>query len=135
MENLGRPLLYFSFGDCLKKFLKTFFFDHSRLCPWPQAFLFLASRGSVLGLGLGFFLCPWPSSLVSSTPPLLTTLRYCIVFRSVTKFVSARLANEVSYVTQHARQPGGSSEDQTIIRNATQRNNLAPNLLEVLTRV
>ena len=34
-------------------------------CPWPRAFLFLASRGSVLGkavLGLGLFLCPctWP---------------------------------------------------------------------------
>ena len=33
--------------------------------PWPQAFLSLASRVSVLGkavlgLGLGFFLCPWP---------------------------------------------------------------------------
>ena len=36
--------------------------------PWPQAFLSLASRGSVLakavlGLGLGFFLCPWPRAL------------------------------------------------------------------------
>ena len=35
------------------------------LGPWPRAFLSLASRGSVLekavlGLGLGFFLCPWP---------------------------------------------------------------------------
>ena len=31
--------------------------------PWPQVFLSLASRVSVLGktvLGLGFFLCPWP---------------------------------------------------------------------------
>ena len=31
--------------------------------PWPQAFLPLASRGSVLGLGLGFFLGPWPQAL------------------------------------------------------------------------
>ena len=34
-----------------------------RLCPWPRAFLSLASGVSVLGkavLGLGFFLCPWP---------------------------------------------------------------------------
>ena len=51
-----------------KTFLKTFFFgEHLRLCPWPwlRAFLSLASRGSVLekavlGLGLGFFMCPWP---------------------------------------------------------------------------
>ena len=36
------------------------------LCPWPRAFLSLASRVSVLGkavLGLGFFLCPWPRAL------------------------------------------------------------------------
>ena len=36
--------------------------------PWPRAFLSLASRGSVLGkavlgLGLGFFWCPWPRAL------------------------------------------------------------------------
>ena len=50
-----------------KKILKTFFFfgERLRLCPWPRAFLSLASRGSVLGkavlgLGLGFFWCPWP---------------------------------------------------------------------------
>ena len=47
--------------------MKTFFFfgEHLRLCPWSRTFLSLASRGSVLGkavlgLGLGFFLCPWP---------------------------------------------------------------------------
>ena len=55
-----------------KKFLKTFFLENTCACvlgpwPWPRAFLSLASRGSVLGravlglgLGLGFFLCPWP---------------------------------------------------------------------------
>ena len=48
-----------------KKFWRPFFGEHLRLCPWPRAFLSLASRGSalgraILGLGLGFFLCPWP---------------------------------------------------------------------------
>ena len=57
-----------------KIFVKTFFFfsflESTCACvlgpwPWPQAFLSLASRVSVLvkavlGLGLGFFLCPWP---------------------------------------------------------------------------
>ena len=48
-----------------KIFVKSFFFfwEHLRLCPWPRAFLSLASRVSVLGkavLGLRFFLCPWP---------------------------------------------------------------------------
>ena len=47
-----------------------FFWRALALCvlgpwPWPRAFLSLASRVSVLGkavlgLGLGFFLCPWP---------------------------------------------------------------------------
>ena len=52
--------------------MKTFFWKNTCVCvlnlwPWPQAFLFLASRVSVLGravlglsLVLGFFLCPWP---------------------------------------------------------------------------
>ena len=46
-----------------------------RLCPWPgpRAFLSLASRFSVLkkavlGLGLGFFLCPWPRFFLCSWP-------------------------------------------------------------------
>ena len=54
-------------GDRLKNFCEDLFFfgEHLRLCPWPRAFLSLASRVSVLGkavlgLGLGFFLCPWP---------------------------------------------------------------------------
>ena len=44
-----------------KNFFEDLFFrEHLRLCPWPwpRAFLFLASRGSVLGkavLGLGVF--------------------------------------------------------------------------------
>ena len=55
-----------------KKFLETFFGEHLRLCPWPQAFLSLAWRGSVLGravLGLGFFcvLGPEPCVLVSTS--------------------------------------------------------------------
>ena len=61
----------FFFGDRLKNFCEDLFFFFWRalaLCvlgPWPRAFLFLASRVSVLGkavlgLGLGFFLCPWP---------------------------------------------------------------------------
>ena len=65
-----------------KIFVKTFFFgEHLRLCPWPRAFLSLASRVSVLGkavlgLGLGFFFVSLAlaSSLVSSTPPLRLTL-------------------------------------------------------------
>ena len=63
---------FFCFGDRLKNFCENlfFFFFLERTCacvlgPWPRAFLSLASRVSVLGkavlgLGLGFFLCPWP---------------------------------------------------------------------------
>ena len=58
-------------GDRLKNFCEDFFFSESSCAcvlgpwPWPQAFLSLASRVSVLGkvvlgLGLEFFLCPWP---------------------------------------------------------------------------
>ena len=64
-----------------KTFLKTFFFgEHLRLCPWS-----LASSIPVLGLERvcprkG---CPWPriffvslaSSLVSSTPPLMISIK------------------------------------------------------------
>ena len=60
-------------GNRLKNFfLKIFFFWRTLAAvsligpwPWPRAFLFLASRGSVLEkavLGPGFFLCPWPWS-------------------------------------------------------------------------
>ena len=51
---------FFIIGDCLKNFCEDLFFlgEHLRLCPWPRAFLSLASRVSVLGLG--FFWCPWP---------------------------------------------------------------------------
>ena len=63
---------FFFFWRSLEKLLwRPFFFFFWRalaLCvlgPWPRAFLSLASRASVLGkavlgLGLGFFLCPWP---------------------------------------------------------------------------
>ena len=62
-------------GDCLKNFFEDLFFFLENTCgyvlgPWPRAFLSLASRRSVLGnavlgLGLGFFLCPrpWPRAL------------------------------------------------------------------------
>ena len=60
----------FFFRDRLKNFCEDpfFFGKHLRLCPWPRAFLSLASRVSVLGkavLGLGFLLCPlpWPRAL------------------------------------------------------------------------
>ena len=57
---LGTPM---NWRSPKKIFEDVFFGEHLRLCPWPRAFLSLASRGSVLGkavLGLGFFLCPWP---------------------------------------------------------------------------
>ena len=73
---------YLFFGDRLKNFCDDLFFffgEHLRLCPWSLA---LASSISVLGLESvcprkG---CPWPriffvslaSSLVSSTPPLIS---------------------------------------------------------------
>ena len=66
-----------------KKFLKIFFFWNTCACvlgSWPRAFLFLASRGSVLeravlGLGLGFFVVlALVPSLVFSTPPLASTI-------------------------------------------------------------
>ena len=59
----------------LKNFCEDLFFFLESTCacvlgpwPWPRAFLSLASRVSVLGkavlgLGLGFFLCPWPRAL------------------------------------------------------------------------
>ena len=57
-----------------KFFQDLFVLENTCVCvlgswPWlPRAFLSLASRGSVLGntilgLGLGFFLCPWPRAL------------------------------------------------------------------------
>ena len=46
------------FWNRLKKLIEDLFFgEHLHLCPWSLA---LASRGSVLGLGLEIFLCPWP---------------------------------------------------------------------------
>ena len=64
-------------GDCLKIFSEDLFFLESTcacvLGPWPRAFLFLASKWSVLDngvLSLGFFFCvlglglgPWPRAL------------------------------------------------------------------------
>ena len=53
---------------CEDLFFFSFFLESACACvlgPWARAFLSLASRVSVLGkavlgLGLGFFLCPWP---------------------------------------------------------------------------
>ena len=70
---LGTPMNWRS----PKKIFEDVFFFLENTCacvlgpwPWPRAFLSLASRGSVLGkvvlglgLGLGFFLCPWPRAL------------------------------------------------------------------------
>ena len=70
LKNFCEDLFFiFVFGDHLKNFCEDlFFFESTCACvlgPWPRAFLSLASRVSVLGkavlgLGLGFFLCPWP---------------------------------------------------------------------------
>ena len=68
LKNLCKDLFFYLFflEIARKIFVKTFFFgEHLRLWPWPRAFLSLASRVSVLekavlGLGLGFILCPWP---------------------------------------------------------------------------
>ena len=70
-EDLFFFFFFFFFGDRLKNFCEDLFFfflESTCACvlgPWPRAFLSLASRVSVLGkavlgLGLGFFLCPWP---------------------------------------------------------------------------
>ena len=63
-----------NFAENLQVFLyKDLVFENTcSLCPWPRAYLFLASRRSVLGisvLGLGFFCV-----LVSSTPLLQITI-------------------------------------------------------------
>ena len=58
-------------GNRLKKNFWRPFFENTcacvlgleRVCPWPwpqNLFVSLASKGSVLGLGLRIFLCPWP---------------------------------------------------------------------------
>ena len=88
-------LKIFFFWDRLKNFFEELFFsENTSTCvlgpwPWPQAFLSLASRGSVLGraflgLGLGFFFVSLAlaSSLVSSTPPLLIGL-FLVYFNSL----------------------------------------------------
>ena len=54
-------MTFFFFRDRLKNFCEDLFLESTCACvlgPWPQAFLSLASRVSVLGkagLGLGFF--------------------------------------------------------------------------------
>ena len=57
--------LSFFFFNRLKNFLESTCACVLGPWPWPRAFLSLASRVSVLGktvlgLGLGIFLCPWP---------------------------------------------------------------------------
>ena len=71
LKNFCEDLFFFEIA--WKMFVKTFFLESTCACvlgpwPWPRAFLSLASRVSVLGnavlgLGLGFFLCPWPWAL------------------------------------------------------------------------
>ena len=66
---LGTPM---NWRSPEKLFWKPFF-ENTCACVlgpwlWPRASLSLASRGpvlgkAVLGLGLGFFLCPWPQAL------------------------------------------------------------------------
>ena len=74
LKNFCEDLFFFFFGDRLKDFCEDlcfFFLESTCACVlgrWPRAFLSLASRVSVLGkavlgLGLGFFLCPWPRAL------------------------------------------------------------------------
>ena len=57
-----------------RPFFLFFFLENTCvLCPWPRAFLSLASIGSVLEklvLGLGFFYVSLASKAVSSTSPL-----------------------------------------------------------------
>ena len=97
-ENLQRPFFGFSSRDRLKKnfkFLKTFFFEitwkkilrtfffsfffweHLRLCPWPQEGLSLASK-LFCSLALA-------SSLVSSTPPLVYNMTFVTLFPNIFK--------------------------------------------------
>ena len=79
-----KTFFFFFFWDRLKNFCEDLFFffgEHLCLCPWPwpRAFLSLASRVSVLGLG--FFLVSLALSLVSSTPPLpFTNTNFYISF-------------------------------------------------------
>ena len=75
-------LFFFFFWRSPEKFLwgpVFFFWRGTCACvlgpwPWPRAFLYLASRVSVLGkavLGPWIFFVSLASSLVSSTPPLI----------------------------------------------------------------
>ena len=83
MDRLKNYFLHCFLGDRLKNLFEDLFFgEHEHLCPcpWPRAFLSLASRVSVLGravlgLGLGFFVSlALASSLVSSIPPLIVVI-------------------------------------------------------------
>ena len=89
---------------------KLFFEDHFFLentcgCvlgPWPRAFLFLASRGSVLGkavlgLGLGFFFVSLASSHVSSTPPLVRMSPFVSILADETTDISCKVQFSLVY--------------------------------------
>ena len=66
-----KTFFFLEIDFCVDLFFFFFFLESTCACvlgpwPWPRAFLSLASRVSVLGkavlgLGLGFFLCRWPS--------------------------------------------------------------------------
>ena len=76
-RKISKDYCYFPLLEiALKISLKNLCFGkHLRLCPWPQAFLCLASSGSVLGRAAlashSFVALALASSLMSSTPPLI----------------------------------------------------------------
>ena len=68
-----RPFFFFFCGNRMKNFIEDlFFFANTCACvfgpwPWSRAFLSSASRGSVLGRAVFFFvifLFPWPRAFV-----------------------------------------------------------------------
>ena len=93
-------------GDRLKSFCEDLFFFWRALAlcvlcpwPWPRAFLSLASRASVLGmavlgLGLGFFLCPWLWSWPRALCPRLH-LCYLLNFLCVDRLVGQAVTHTV----------------------------------------
>ena len=80
-----KPFLF----EIAKIILGTFFLETTcALCPWPRAFLSLASRGSVLersvlGLGIGFFLCPWHRSCVLDSTSVYTVFDLFLIMTTL----------------------------------------------------
>ena len=69
-ENLRRPFLFFSFGDCLKKILKTFFWDRLKILNT----FFFAPVSLVLDLS-----CPWPREGLSLVGLSLASDFFCVL--------------------------------------------------------